>query len=53
MKVKTIKDWEGLPQGSVIRVVKTYKNTYYGLWCSMYGSHHIYVPKEICEVSKK
>ena len=53
MKVKTNDDWDRLPKGTVIQVVKTYKDTYYGLWTSMYGSHHIHIPKEICEISKE
>ena len=50
MKVKVIKDYHGLPKGSVVRVTEETKTLYKGLWTSMYGSFHTQVKKSYCEI---
>lgn len=45
-------DWEGLPRGSSLIVLKEKKKKYKCLWCSPFGSYNISVPKFICEKVK-
>lgn len=49
MKVITTRDFEEIPQGSVLQNVKRKKDGWYGLWCSRLGSWHVTVPYEVAE----
>lgn len=49
MMVRTTKDWEYLPAGSVLQKVRVNKHTYHGLWCSPEGSYWITIPKMVAE----
>ena len=48
MKVKTIKDYEDVPEGSVIQNVIEMDCWFRGEWCSRFGSFEVDVPKEYC-----
>jgi hypothetical protein len=50
MKVKIIKEHNGIPEGSVIHVEKELKNDYKGIWSSMIGSYTVKVKKKYCEI---
>lgn len=50
MKVKVIKDYNGLLEGSVIIVKEETETLYKGLWTSMYGSFNTSVEKSFCEI---
>lgn len=56
MKVITIVELEGMPQGSVLQncISIVDKNNdalcWSGLWCSMFGSYHVLVKQEDCEI---
>ena len=49
MKVTTKCDIGTIPQGSVIRVEKTLKNHYRGLWSSCMGTYPVKVKKSDCK----
>lgn len=48
MKIKTIRKYKNIPQGSVIQDVKEDGKFYEGLWCSALGSWTVQVPKSYC-----
>lgn len=50
MQVKTFRDWEEVPAGTLLQNVEDIGYDYRGLWCSMFGSYWIEVPKKICKV---
>jgi hypothetical protein len=50
MKVRVIKEHNGIPEGSAIHVEKELKNDYKGIWSSMMGSYMIKVKKKYCEI---
>lgn len=50
MKVKVIKEHNGIPDGSVIHVEKELKNDYKGIWSSMMGSYQVKVKKKYCVI---
>ena len=55
-KVITVVELEGMPKGSVLQncISVIDKNNdalcWSGLWCSMYGSYHVLVKQEGCEI---
>lgn len=52
MKVRVIKEHNGIPEGSTIHVEKELKNDYKGVWSSMMGSYGVKVKKKYCEIKK-
>ena len=50
MKVSTIKEHDGIPEGSTIHVEKEFKNHYKGIWSSMAGSYIVKVKKKYCKI---
>ena len=50
--IQTTKDLPGLPEGSSFEVIKTLKNHYIGMHCSMAGSYKIKVLKKYCKPYK-
>ena len=50
MKVRTLIEFECIPEGSYIQSVEEVGDNYRGLWCSYLGSWEVEVPKELCEV---
>lgn len=51
--LEIIEDWNCIPEGSVCYLVKENKKSYRVLWCSMNGSYHFTVPKDICKEYKE
>lgn len=48
--VKTTKDFDFMPKGSVLEVFNEDESNYYGEWRSMLGTFCVHVPKNMCEI---
>ena len=47
MMLEVLKDYKGIPKGSVLDVIRENKLSYRTLWSSMGGSYIVTVPKAI------
>ncbi len=48
----TARQGTAIPEGSFIGDVKEFARCYRGLWCSMYGSFVVTVPKSACVIEE-
>jgi hypothetical protein len=53
MKVKLLREHDGVPAGSVLQEVVEIASHYQGVWSSMWGSYIITVPKKYCTTEIK
>jgi len=53
MVVEVIKEHDGIPEGSRMKVDKELKHSYKGVWSSMMGSYTVKFKKKYCKIVEK